>query len=110
MDLTTIATIIGWTGSILLILSMVAQIRSYYLSKDVSTMSTAFVGFQLGVNVMFVIYNTAVMSVPLIFGNTSMIFLLLVMLGQKYYYRPRPVPDIEMQESSSQVNQFIYSE
>jgi uncharacterized protein with PQ loop repeat len=92
--------IIGYVGSTLLALSMMAQIRAYYFSKDVTTLSYGFIFFQFVVNIMYLIYNISVMALPVLVGNALMIFFLLIMLGQKYYYthayRSSEQNDIEM--------------
>ena len=71
-----IPLVIGYVGTVLLILSMLAQIRAYFVSKDVSTMSYGVVFFQLAVNIMYLIYNTSILSLPIMIGNASMILCL----------------------------------
>lgn len=115
---TIIPQIMGYVGSILLILSMLAQIRAYYLSKDVRTLSYGFIFFQLAVNVMYLVYNISIFSLPILIGNGSMIVLLLTMLGQKYYYthvyqpsspEQHDIEMVDMNPSSTHMNEYLYS-
>lgn len=77
---------LGYLAGILLIASMVSQMRSYYVSKDVSTLSYGFIGFQTVVNGMYLTYNASIRSWPTSFGNSSMIVMCLILLAQKIYY------------------------
>lgn len=83
---TIVPLVIGSVATVLLVLSMLAQLRVYYVSKDVTTMSYGFIFFQMAVNVLYLIYNLSVLAWPVLVGNMFMIVLLLAMLGQKYYY------------------------
>lgn len=101
---TLIPAIIGYVGSVLLILSMLFQIHAYYASKDVTSLSYGFIFFQLAVNVMYLIYNLSILSYPILFGNASMMILLLTMLGQKYYYTHVYAPPSTIEDGIEMTN------
>ena len=81
-----LALILGYTGSILLIISFLAQIYSIHKSKKADNISHVFLLLQLLVNIMFLIYDISIVSYPFILSNGSVSFLLICMWGQKYYY------------------------
>lgn len=103
-----ISLIIGYVGSVLLIISFLAQLYSIYVSKEVDNISYTFVLLQLIVNIMFVIYNISIWSIPMILGNGSITILLIVMAGQKLYYSKKH-KDFLLSETSPQ-QRSLYTE
>lgn len=92
--------LIGYTGCALLIISFLFQLHSIYRSKKVDNLSYVFILLQLLVNIMFLIYDIFIWTMPFMISNGSIAFLLTVMAGQKYYYT-RVYHDIPI---SSQLN------
>jgi uncharacterized protein with PQ loop repeat len=86
MYLTTLTPYIGYGGSILLIISFLAQMYLIYQNKQVENISYVFIILQLLVNIVYVIYDILIESYPLVLGNGSISILLILMAFQKYYY------------------------
>ena len=78
--------IIGYTGSILCIASFVSQLYIVYTHKSANDVSYLFILLQITVNVLYTTYDVIIESIPLFVGNATLIILLFVLIGQKYYY------------------------
>lgn len=85
---TIVTEFFGYLAALLLITSLLAQVRLNYLSK-LANLSYIFIGFQVTVHSLFLTYNASISSWPTSIGNGSTIILMFVMLGQKIYYDRR---------------------
>jgi uncharacterized protein with PQ loop repeat len=86
--------ILGWTGSVLLIISFLSQLYSIQRSGQVDNISYIFILLQLVVNLMFFIYDIYIWSYPLMVSNGTVAFLLVVMSIQKIYFTSRNRTDV----------------
>ncbi len=89
------ALIFGYIGAVLLLSSFLFQIWTLYYTKNADNLSYMFLCLQLIVNVMFLIYDIMISSIPLIISNGGATVLLVILIIQKYCYAKKHAsPDI----------------
>ena len=78
--------IFGYIGATLLLSSFLFQIWTLYLTKTGDSLSYMFLLLQLVVNIMFLIYDIMISSLPLIISNGGAVLLISIIIAQKYLY------------------------
>jgi len=86
VNLNTAYTTLGYVGSTLLILSFLAQMISICKEGNTKNISYIFILLQFIVNILYVTYDISKSAWPLLVGNATIAFLLVIMAVQKFYY------------------------
>lgn len=78
--------VFGYVGTVLCISSFLFQMYKVHANRSANDVSWGFIVLQLSVNVLYTIYNAIIINVPLLINNGTLVILIGILCGQKYYF------------------------
>ena len=85
----TMDQIFGYLGSSLLIISMIPQLYKTYKTRCIEDISSLFLAIQVFTSSILMVYSVLIYSIPLIYGNTGILFELLFLSFAKWKFKNR---------------------
>lgn len=85
----TMDQIFGYLGSSLLIISMIPQLYKTYKTRCIEDISSLFLAIQVFTSSILLVYSVLIYSIPLIYGNTGILFELLFLCFAKWKFKNR---------------------